>query len=131
MTHQYVPTSSTIHLMYVPTHQLLVSTMYPTCTSTKLPHQFHHPNPICNSLIDLVYMITYLVEFWLILESDLVERVPHKIFVEWILERIIKRIYPTLNSGLLFFTFPLKFGLDILWLPQSPVHIQYAQALLK
>ena len=26
-THQYVPTSSTIHLMYVPTHQLLVSTM--------------------------------------------------------------------------------------------------------
>jgi hypothetical protein len=29
MTHQDVPTSSTIHLMYVPTHQLLVSTMYP------------------------------------------------------------------------------------------------------
>jgi hypothetical protein len=28
MTHQDVPTSSTIHLMYVPTHQLLVSTMY-------------------------------------------------------------------------------------------------------
>ena len=27
MTHKYVPTSSTIHLMYVPTHQLLVSTM--------------------------------------------------------------------------------------------------------
>ena len=24
MTHQYVSTSSTIHLMYVPTHQLLV-----------------------------------------------------------------------------------------------------------
>jgi hypothetical protein len=53
MTHQYVPTSSTIHLMYVPTHQLLVSTMYPTCTSTKIPHQFHHPNMICNSVIDL------------------------------------------------------------------------------
>jgi hypothetical protein len=33
MTHQDVPTSSTIHLMYVPTHQLLVSTMYPTYTS--------------------------------------------------------------------------------------------------
>jgi hypothetical protein len=63
MTHQYVPTSSTIHLMYVPTHQLLVSTMYPTCTSTKIPHQFHHPNLICNSVIDLVYMITYLQTF--------------------------------------------------------------------
>jgi hypothetical protein len=60
MTHQDVPTSSTIHLMYVPTHQLLVSTMYPTCTSTKSPHQFHHPNIICNSIIDLVCMITYL-----------------------------------------------------------------------
>jgi hypothetical protein len=63
MTHQDVPTSSTIHLMYVPTHQLLVSTMYPTCTSTKIPHQFHHPNMICNFVIDLVYMITYLQTF--------------------------------------------------------------------
>jgi hypothetical protein len=63
MTHQDVPTSSTIHLMYVSTHQLLVSTMYPTCTSTKSPHQFHHPNLICNSVIDLVYMITYLKTF--------------------------------------------------------------------
>jgi hypothetical protein len=63
MTHQDVPTSSTIHLMYVPTHQLLVSTMYPTCTSTKSPHQFHHPNMICNYVIDLVYMITYLQTF--------------------------------------------------------------------
>jgi hypothetical protein len=63
MTHQDVPTSSTIHLMYVPTHQLLVSTMYPTCTSTKIPHQFHHPNLICSSVIDLVYIITYLQTF--------------------------------------------------------------------
>ena len=63
MTNQYVPTSSTIHLMYVPTHQLLVSTMYPTCTSTKIPHQFHHTNMICNFVIDLVYMITYLQTF--------------------------------------------------------------------
>jgi hypothetical protein len=63
MTHQYVPTSSTIHLMYVPTHQLLVSTMYSTCTSTKIPHQFHHPNMICRSVIDLVYMITFLQTF--------------------------------------------------------------------
>jgi hypothetical protein len=63
MTHQDVPTSSTIHLMYVPTHQLLVSTMYPTCTSTKILHQFHHPNLICNFVIDLVYMNTYLQTF--------------------------------------------------------------------
>jgi len=67
MTHQYLPTSWTIHLMYVPTHQLLVSTMYPTCTQhvpqPKRPHQFHHPNLICNSVIDLVYMITYLQTF--------------------------------------------------------------------
>jgi hypothetical protein len=57
MTHQDVPTSSTIHLMYVPTHQLLLSTMYPTSASTKIPHQFHRPNMICNFAIDLVYMI--------------------------------------------------------------------------
>jgi hypothetical protein len=63
MTHQYVPTSSTIHLMYVPTHQLLVSTMYPTCTSTKFPHQFHHTNMIYNFVIYLVYMIAYLQTF--------------------------------------------------------------------
>jgi hypothetical protein len=63
MTHHYVPTSSTIHLMYVPTHQLLVSTMYLMCTLTKIPHQFHHPNMICKSVIDLVYMITYLQNF--------------------------------------------------------------------
>jgi hypothetical protein len=62
-SNHHVPTSSTIHLMYVPTHQLLVSTMYPTCTSTKIPHQFHHPNMICNYVIDLVYMITYLQTF--------------------------------------------------------------------
>jgi hypothetical protein len=63
ITHQDVPTSSTIHLMYVSTHQLLVSTMYPTCTSPKNPHQFHHPNMICNFVIDLVYRITYLQTF--------------------------------------------------------------------
>ena len=62
-THQYVPTSSTIHLMYVPTHQLLVSTMYSTCTSTKIPHQFHHPNLICSYVIELVYVITFLQTF--------------------------------------------------------------------
>jgi hypothetical protein len=28
--------------------------------------------------------MAYLVEFWLILESELVERAPHGIFVVWI-----------------------------------------------
>jgi hypothetical protein len=45
------------------THQLFVSTMYSTCTSTKIPHQFHHPNLICSFVIDLVYMITFLQTF--------------------------------------------------------------------
>jgi hypothetical protein len=45
------------------THQLLVSTMYSICTTTKIPHQFHHPNLICSSVIDLVYMITFLKTF--------------------------------------------------------------------
>jgi hypothetical protein len=45
------------------THQLLVSTMYSTCTTTKIPHQFHHPNLICSFVIDLVYMITFLQTF--------------------------------------------------------------------
>jgi hypothetical protein len=75
----------------------------------------------------VIAKMAYLDELWLILESDLVERAPHKIFVEWILESILKIIYPPLNSDFLFFTFPLKFGLDILWLPQSPIDIQYAQ----
>jgi hypothetical protein len=39
----------------------------------------------------------------------------------------MKRIYPPLNSDPLFFTFPLKFGLDILWLPHSPIYLQYSQ----
>jgi hypothetical protein len=75
---KYVPMMHQIHINYdssrctniinytphvCATHQLLVSTMYPTCTSTKSPHQFHHPNLICNSVIDLVYMITYLQTF--------------------------------------------------------------------
>ena len=39
----------------------------------------------------------------------------------------MKRIYPPLNSGPLFFTLSLKLGLDILWLPHSPIYLQYAQ----
>ena len=35
--------------------------------------------------------MTYLVEFWLILESELVERAPHEIFVVWI-SKIVHKI---------------------------------------
>jgi hypothetical protein len=92
--------------MYVPTHQLPVSIMYPTCTSTKIPHQFHHPNMICNSVIDLVYMITY-------------RRKHHQKNLSFL------ELRPS------FLHFPHKFGLDILWLPQTPIGIQYAQVCLK
>jgi hypothetical protein len=57
MTHQYVPTSSIVHLIYVPTHQLLVSTMYlnhipNTYTNITIKsyltihHSIHKPNTI-------------------------------------------------------------------------------------
>jgi hypothetical protein len=32
----------------------------------------------------VIEKMAYLAEFWLILESDLVEHVPHKIFIELI-----------------------------------------------
>jgi hypothetical protein len=38
----------------------------------------------------VIAKMTYLAEFWLILESDLVEHGPHKIFVE-----LIKKYYTT------------------------------------
>jgi hypothetical protein len=50
LTHQHVPTSSTIHLMYVPTHQL-----YTSCTQhvpqpyTKDIHQYNHQKLSKNS----------------------------------------------------------------------------------
>jgi hypothetical protein len=47
------------------------------------------------------------------------------------LESIIKQIYPSLNFDILFFTFHQKFVLDILWLPRTPIGIQYAQMCLK
>jgi hypothetical protein len=47
------------------------------CNSTK----FHYWEPLRKGFIA---KMAYLVEFWLILESDLVERSPHKIFDEWI-----------------------------------------------
>jgi hypothetical protein len=43
--------------------------------------KFHYLEPLRKGVIA---KITYLTEFWLILESDLVERIPHKIFDELI-----------------------------------------------
>jgi hypothetical protein len=47
------------------------------CNSSK----FHYLEPLIKGVIA---KMTYLAEFWLILESDLVERAPQKIFVELI-----------------------------------------------
>jgi hypothetical protein len=47
------------------------------CNSSR----FHYLEPLRKGVIE---KMAYLVEFWLILESDLVERAPHGIFVEWI-----------------------------------------------
>jgi hypothetical protein len=41
----------------------------------------HYLEPLRKGVIA---KMTYLAEFWLILESDLVERAPHKIFDEMI-----------------------------------------------
>jgi hypothetical protein len=48
------------------------------CNSSK----WHYLEPLRKGVIA---KMAYLVEFWLILESDLVERAPHKIFAEMIL----------------------------------------------
>jgi hypothetical protein len=47
------------------------------CNSSR----FHYLEPLRKGVIA---KMTYLVEFWLILESELVERAPHIIFVVWI-----------------------------------------------
>jgi hypothetical protein len=47
------------------------------CNSSK----FHYLEPLKKGVIA---KMTYLAEFWLILESDLVERATHKIFDELI-----------------------------------------------
>jgi hypothetical protein len=47
------------------------------CNSSR----FHYLEPLRKGVIA---KITYLVEFGLILESELVERAPHRIFVVWI-----------------------------------------------
>jgi hypothetical protein len=41
----------------------------------------HYLEPLRKGVIE---KMTYLVEFWLILERKLVERAPHEIFVVWI-----------------------------------------------
>jgi hypothetical protein len=43
--------------------------------------RFHCLEPLRKGVIA---KMAYLVEFWLILESELVERAPHGIFVVWI-----------------------------------------------
>jgi hypothetical protein len=43
--------------------------------------KFHYLEPLKKGVI---VKMAYLDEFWLILESDLVERDPHKIFDAWI-----------------------------------------------
>jgi hypothetical protein len=47
------------------------------CNSSR----FHYLEPLRKGVIE---KMAYLAEFWLILESDLVERAPHGIFVELI-----------------------------------------------
>jgi hypothetical protein len=47
------------------------------CNSSR----FHYLEPLRKGVIE---KMAYLVEFWLILESELVERAPHGIFVVWI-----------------------------------------------
>jgi hypothetical protein len=46
-----------------------------------IPSRWHYLEPLIKGVIE---KMAYLVEFWLILESDLVERGPHKIFIELI-----------------------------------------------
>jgi hypothetical protein len=41
----------------------------------------HYLEPLSKGVIE---KMAYLVEFWLILESELIERAPHEIFFEWI-----------------------------------------------
>jgi hypothetical protein len=45
------------------------------------PSRFHYLEPRIKGVIE---KMAYLVEFWLILERDLVEHAPHEIFVELI-----------------------------------------------
>ena len=53
------------------------------CNSSK----WHYLEPLRKGVIA---KMAYLVEFWLILESDLVERAPYKMFNEMILNHYIE-----------------------------------------
>jgi hypothetical protein len=56
----------------------------------------HYLEPLRKGVIA---KMTYLTEFWLILESDLVERAPHKIFIELIINyyKTYYRLYSNQN----------------------------------
>ena len=59
MTHKDVPTSSTIHLMQVPTHQLLVSTMYLNHGRFKVRIFCQNTKGVPTKVCRLNYEITY------------------------------------------------------------------------
>jgi hypothetical protein len=50
---------------------------YILCNSSR----FHYLEPLRKGVIE---KMAYIAEFWLILESELVEHAPHGIFVLWI-----------------------------------------------
>jgi hypothetical protein len=59
ITHQDVPTSSNINLMYVPTHQLLVSTMYPSMYQSFInctPHVCANSSTTCLNHVPNMYL---------------------------------------------------------------------------
>jgi hypothetical protein len=64
--------------------------------------------PLINVIIE---KMAYLAEFWLILERNLVEHVPHKIFVEWtmkMLHRILQDYTLTKKFGITEFGYVMK-----------------------
>ena len=65
--------------------------------------------------------MAYLVEFWIILESDLVESAPHGIFVELIWNYCIAyyRLYP--NQHILFHWILICYEDIMTFLPETPV----------
>jgi hypothetical protein len=86
-THQLCPINMYQH------HQLYTSCMcqlmYPSCTLTKIAHEFHHPNMICNFVIDMVYMITYLQTFFtfkqeIMCPNSLPSSIPKRLFLGFI-----------------------------------------------
>jgi hypothetical protein len=68
------------------------------CNSSK----FHYLEPLRKAVIA---KMAYLAEFWLILESYLVESAPHKIFVELIINGYKNTKYCTLTNTFCFTEF--------------------------